>query len=114
MCVEAVWGDSIKRSDIWWLTVMDGLKPRWTAERAAAHVGVSPALLERMLLTGYDHYVLGTYRQFDRSTRGKWHKPVAQNSRGCASARLVPLEHDGQLSSGSWVTSPNSDCSGAT
>jgi putative ABC transport system permease protein len=65
MCAEAVWGDSIKRSDIWWLTVMGRLKPGWTVQSAAAHLdAMSPALFEATLLTGYDDYVLGKYRQF--------------------------------------------------
>src|SRR5262245_56137260 len=47
MCAEAVWGQSIKRSDIWWLTVMGRLKPGWTVERATAHLdAISPALFE--------------------------------------------------------------------
>jgi predicted permease len=65
MCAEAVWGESIKRSDIWWLTVMGRLKPGWSVERAAAHFdAISPALFEATPLTGYDDYILGKYRQF--------------------------------------------------
>jgi predicted permease len=65
MCAEAVWGQSIKRSDIYWLTVMGRLKPGWTVRRAAAHLDAfSPALFEATLLTGYDNYVLDKYRKF--------------------------------------------------
>ena len=59
LCAEAVWGENIKRSDIWWLTVIGRLKPGWTLARAAAHVdAISPSLFEATLFTGYDDYVL--------------------------------------------------------
>ena len=65
LCAEAVWGENVKRSDIWWLTVIGRLKPGWSLARAAAHVdAISPSLFEATLLTGYDDYVLGKYRQF--------------------------------------------------
>lgn len=65
MCAEAVWGESIKRSDIFWLTVMGRLNPGWTVERAAGHLdAISPGLIEATLLTGYDSYVLDKYRRF--------------------------------------------------
>jgi predicted permease len=65
LCSEAVWGESIKRADIWWLTVMGRLKPGWTVERAAAQLdAISPALFESTLLTGYGDYVVEKYRHF--------------------------------------------------
>src|SRR5262249_24021876 len=64
MCAEAVWGENIKRSDVWWLTVIGRLKPGWTVERAAALLdAISPALFQSTMLTGYGDYVLKRYRQ---------------------------------------------------
>ena len=34
VCSAALWGDSLDRRDLWWLTVMGRLKPDWTIARA--------------------------------------------------------------------------------
>lgn len=33
VCSAAVWGDSLDRRDLWWLTIMGRLKPDWTIPR---------------------------------------------------------------------------------
>ena len=47
VCSAALWGDSLDRRDLWWLTVMGRLKPDWTIPRANAHLrALSPGLLD--------------------------------------------------------------------
>ena len=65
ICSAALWGDSLDRRDLWWLTVMGRLKPDWTIARADTHLrALSPGLLEATVPTGYGTDLLAQYRAF--------------------------------------------------
>ena len=53
VCAAALWGNSIDRRDLWWLTVMGRLSPSFTLAQATDQVrGLSPALFESTVPTG--------------------------------------------------------------
>jgi predicted permease len=65
LCTAAMWGSSLDRRNVFWLTVMGRLKPDWTVARAAAHVdALSAGLLEATIPPGYDATGTATYRRF--------------------------------------------------
>ncbi len=65
LCSAALWGDSLDRRDLWWLTVMGRLKPEWTIARADEHMrALSPGLLEVTVPSGYSSDLMAQYRGF--------------------------------------------------
>ena len=65
VCSAALWGDSLDRRDLWWLTVMGRLKPDWTMPRANTHLqALSPGLLEATVPSGYGADLTAQYRAF--------------------------------------------------
>ena len=55
---------SIRRTDIYWLSVLGRLKPGWTRAQASDHlVAISPGLLEATLPVGYSAKSVAGYRQ---------------------------------------------------
>jgi predicted permease len=65
LCTAAMWGSSLDRRNVFWLTVMGRLKPEWTVARAAAHVdALSPGLIEATIPPGYDAGGTAIYRRF--------------------------------------------------
>jgi predicted permease len=65
LCSAALWGDSLDRRDLWWLTVMGRLKPDWTIPRANAYLrALSPGLLDATLPSGYSAELTNKYRAF--------------------------------------------------
>jgi putative ABC transport system permease protein len=65
VCSAALWGDSLDRRDLWWLTVMGRLKPDWTIPRANAHLrALSPGLLDATVPSGYGADLTAQYRAF--------------------------------------------------
>jgi putative ABC transport system permease protein len=65
LCSATLWGDSLDRRDLWWLTVMGRLKPDWKMRRADAHLrALSPGLLDATLPSGYGAELAARYRAF--------------------------------------------------
>ena len=65
LCSATLWGDSLDRRDLWWLTVMGRLKPDWNLRRADAHLrALSPGLLDTTLPSGYGAELTARYRAF--------------------------------------------------
>ena len=65
LCSATLWGDSLDRRDLWWLTVMGRLKPDWNMRRADAHLrALSPGLLDATLPSGYGAELTARYRAF--------------------------------------------------
>ena len=65
VCSAALWGDSLDRGDLWWLTVMGRLKPDWTLPRANEHLrALSPGLLDATVPSGYGADLIAQYRAF--------------------------------------------------
>jgi putative ABC transport system permease protein len=65
VCSAALWGDSLDRRDLWWLTVMGRLKPDWTMPRANAYLrALSPGLLDATVPSGYGADLTAQYRAF--------------------------------------------------
>jgi predicted permease len=65
LCSAALWGDSLDRRDLWWLTVMGRLKPDWTIARADTYLRtLSPGLLDATVPPGYGTDLIAQYRGF--------------------------------------------------
>lgn len=65
LCSAALWGDSLDRRDLWWLTVMGRLKPDWTIPRANEYLRtLSPGLLDATVPSGYGAEPIAQYRAF--------------------------------------------------
>ena len=65
VCAAAVWGNSLDRRDLWWLTVMGRLKPDWTIARADTYLRtLSPGLLDATVPSGYGADLTAQYRAF--------------------------------------------------
>jgi predicted permease len=65
VCSAALWGDSLDRRDLWWLTVMGRLKPDWTIPRANEYLrALSPGLLDATAPSGYGADLTAQYRAF--------------------------------------------------
>ena len=63
-CAQAVWHeDAFEQRNQWWLITGGRLKPGWTLEQAAAHVGaLSAGLFAETLPSGYDPSTLKRWR----------------------------------------------------
>ena len=65
LCSAELWGDSLDRRDLWWLTVMGRLKSDWTIARANEHLrALSPGLLDATIPAGYSADLTAQYRGF--------------------------------------------------
>ena len=65
LCAAALWGDSLDRRDLWWLTVMGRLKPDWPIARADTYMRtLSPGRLESTVPPGYGTDLIAQYRAF--------------------------------------------------
>jgi predicted permease len=66
LCSAALFGDSLERRDLWWLSVMGRLKPDWTRARASGQLrALSPGVLEATVPpSGYGADLLERYRSF--------------------------------------------------